>query len=235
MKKIVIAIALASVLFLSACSEKGVTLTFSASDPTSRSVTIDAVNNIVLDRFILSIREVEFKVSESDPSESADIYFQGPFVLNLLDSTGPLEQTIGTAEVPAGTYEAVRFKLHKTTDTTVDTEIFDRSIYLSGTIDGTPFVMWHDTSENLDVAEETGGVVVSDTGPLSLKIDFAVEKFLDQSANSADGGTAIDLTGTSDGDSDGTIEINPDTTEDGDFRTIADNLKTNIKLVADFL
>ncbi len=186
---------------------------------------------IEITKFVLSIREVEFKVDETDTTLS-EVFFDGPYVIDLIDSTGALSQSIGSAEVPPGTYQTIRFKLHKSTDTT-DPDITDRSIYLAGTIDSVPFEMWHDASENLDVAESTG-VVVGD-GEIDVVIDFNIRAFLDQSANAAEGGVVIDLSTATDDDSDGTIEINPNSDDGNVNQDLADSLKDNIKLVADLI
>jgi len=224
---------------ITSCSltgDGGVTLDFQASDSApaaavaSRSVIATGVD--VTD-FLLSIREVEFKQDEADPDNPADVFFEGPYSLDLLDAAGPLTQTIGTVDVPAGTYQAVRFKLHKTTAVDAASPLYDRSIYLAGTIDGTPFEMWHDTSENLDIGEATG-ITVGDV-PLTVTVDFDLPSFLDQSAQSADGGVLIDLTTATDGDGDGLIEINPNSDDGATNQDLADALKDNIKLVADIV
>ena len=161
---------------------------------------------------------------------TSDVYFTGPYELDLLDSTGAIEQTIGSVEVPAATYQEVRFKLHKSTDSDPAGVLYDRSIYLAGTIDGTPFEMWHDNSENLDVGKATG-ILVGD-GPVEIIVDFDLSAFLDQESN---GGFLIDLTTATDGNLDGVIEINPNSDDGTVNRDLADELKDNIKLVADWL
>ncbi len=195
----------------------------------SRSVEMDT--GIEITKFILSIREVEFKLDETSTAAS-DIFFDGPYVIDLIDSTGALSQTIGAAEIPPATYQTLRFKLHKSTDT-ADPDITDRSIFIAGTIDSVPFEMWHDASENLDIAESTGITVAE--GAVDVVIDFNIRAFLDQSANAADGGTLIDLSTATDDDSDGTIEINPNSEDSNTNKDLADALKDNIKLVADLI
>lgn len=185
---------------------------------------------IEFDSFKLSIEEVAFKVDENDPDNPNDVYFIGPYVLDLLDSTGPLAQTIGNTIVPPGNYEELRFKLHKTIAPTTITELFDRSIFLSGTINGTPFEMWHDAGENLDVGKATG--IVVDDGPLVVTVDFQLTSFLDQAAA---GGVLIDLTTATDGNGNGIIEINPVSGDGAVNINLAEDLKDNIKLVADLL
>ena len=164
---------LAAVVFAS-CSMSGnggVTLAFQSSNSASTSSVVAQVvieTGIDVTEFQLSIREVEFKQDENDPANPADVFFDGPYAVDLLDAAAPLTQTIGEADVAPGTYQEIRFKLHKTTDVATDSVLYDRSIYLAGTIDGTPFEMWHDTGENLDVGKATG-IVVGDA-PLTLSV-----------------------------------------------------------------
>jgi len=214
----------------------GVTLEFQSSESgPSASITSRSVigAGIEVTDFLLSIREVEFKQDESDPDSPADVFFAGPYALDLLDDTGPLAQTIGNADVPPGEYQAIRFKLHKTTSVDVSSPLYDRSIYLAGTIDGVPFEMWHDTSENLDVAEATG--IGVGAAPITVTIDFDLLSFLDQSAQSTDGGSLVDLTLATDDSGDGLIEINPNSDDGTPNRDLADALKDNIKLIADIV
>ena len=235
MRRYIIFIFLAVIAF-SSCSIIGnddVTLAFqSSAGATTSSIAPKTVIDTGIDvtEFRLSIKEVEFKVNESDPSDASDVFFAGPYELNLLDATGPLTQTIGEADVPAGAYEEVRFKLHKTRDVAVDSVLYDRSIYLAGTINGTAFEMWHDTSENLDIGKATG-IVVGDA-PLLLTVDFSLLAFFDQTAS---GGALIDLSTATDEDDDGTIEINPNSDDGTTNKDLADSLKDNIKLVADII
>ncbi|MDH5609014.1 MAG: hypothetical protein OEY56_06005, partial [Cyclobacteriaceae bacterium] len=136
-----------------------------------------------------------------------------------------LSQSIGSAVIPNGTYQELRFKFHK--DRTVDVAhpLYDRSIFVKGTIDGVPFEMWHDTSENLDLRKNAGGVTVNDN-VVDLVVNFTIDQFLTSRY-------IIDLSLAKDGDLDGLIEINPND-EDGN-KDIADTLKENIKEAADLL
>ena len=211
-----------------------VTLTLQASAATvaANAVPMTLVDTgIEITSFMLSIREVEFKQDETAIDSPLDVYFDGPYTLDLLDDTGPLSQTIGTADIPPGTYQEVRFKLHKTTDVEIGSPLYDRSIYVAGTIDQIPFEMWHDTSENLDVGK-TNGIIVGDV-PLSLVIDFNVRSFLDQSSDTS--GHLIDLSTATDNNGDGSIDINPSSDDGETNQDLADELKDNIKLVADIL
>ncbi len=192
----------------------------------SVSVTGKGNENVVFTDFKISIRDVVFK-NDDDPNSNLDtdeIQFRGPFQIDLLDGTDALTQTIGTVVVPDGMYKEVRFKFHKDEDLPVTDKLFDKSIYIEGTIDGTPFVFWHDTSENLDVGRSTGVQVID--GTVNFTVTFDISQFLNSF-------NEIDLSLAADNNQDGVIEIYPND-EDGN-QDIADELKDNIKATADII
>ncbi len=223
---------LLSILVLS-CSNNdengGVNLTISASNSSASKLTsgIKTANaEVVFTDFKISIRDVVFK-NDDDINSSLDtdeIQFRGPYQIDLLDNTDALSQTIGNAFVPDGKYKEMRFKFHKDEDLPASNDLFDKSIYIEGTIDGTPFVFWHDTSENLDVGRSTGVLVQGNT--VNFTVQFNISQFL-SSLNQ------IDLSQATDNNNDGLIEIFPND-EDGN-QDISDALKDNIKMAADLL
>jgi hypothetical protein len=181
---------------------------------------------IEITEFMISIRDVSFK-NEDDANpefDTLDVKFRGPYLLDLLNAGDAVTETIGAQEIPNGNYKEIRFKLHKDEDLASSSDLYDRSIFLAGTIDGTPFEMWHDTSENMDVGRTTGVVVMDNE--VSLSVVFNVDQFLNSVHN-------IDLTQAVDGNNDGLIEINPNDV-DGN-KDIADELKDNIKAAADLM
>ena len=223
MKKVAIILLLG--IFFMACEkeENSVSLTFKGVQNVMKTTTTSSSHHIIIEDFKLSIRDVEFKKDESQ-LDSLEVEFKGPFDLDLASETDALSQTIGSAEVEPGTYKVLRFKLHKSRDRDPSHELYDRSIYLQGTIDGVPFEFWHDTSENLDVENESG-IQVAD-GQVNVTVLFHMDQFL-SSLHS------IDLAQASDSDGDGLIEINAD--DDDDNGWIADQLKVNIKYAADLI
>jgi len=181
---------------------------------------------VVFTDFKISIRDVVFK-NDDDPNSNLDtdeIQFRGPYQIDLLDNSDALTQTIGTASVPDGLYKELRFKFHKDEALPMEDDLFDKSIYIEGTVDGTPFVFWHDTSENLDVGRNTG-VQVTD-GTVNFTVTFDMSQFLNSF-------NQIDLSTATDNNQDGLIEIFPND-EDGN-QDIADQLKDNIKATADII
>ncbi len=189
--------------------------------------------------FQISIRDVELEAdgveydddnyngqdyeSETDDDEF-EINFEGPFQLDLLNDLDAVTETIGNLEVPNGLYEEIEFDFHKSENLPETHPLFDKSIYVAGTIDGTPFVMWHDTSEELEIEFENGLII--DENRVSVTITFTIEQFLNSLHS-------IDLSNAIDGNNDGVIEIHPND-PDGN-RELAEQLKENIKEAADLL
>lgn len=220
-------------LLIFSCSDNnddgGINLTFGAVNSNSSKLTTSlktSATEVIFTDFKISIRDVVFK-NDDDINSSLDtdeIQFRGPYQIDLLDNTNALSQTIGNAFVPDGKYKELRFKFHKDEDLPVTDDLFDKSIYIKGTIDGVPFVFWHDTSENLDVGRSTGVLVQGNT------VNFTVQFNISQFMNSLN---QIDLSQATDNNNDGLIEIFPND-EDGN-QDMADALKDNIKMAADLL
>jgi len=181
------------------------------------------LGEVVITDFSISIRDVEFKQDESS-LDSLEVQYRGPFELDLLVGGSALSQTVGNINLKDGTYTVLRFKLHKSRDWLPSSKLYDRSIYLAGSIDGNNFEFWHDTSENLDL-ENSAGIIVSG-GIANVDVTFDIDQFLSSLHQ-------IDLTLATDGDEDGLIEINPD--DDDGNGDIADLLKENIKMAADLI
>jgi hypothetical protein len=182
--------------------------------------------NVVFTDFKISIRDVVFK-NDDDPDSNLDtdeIQFRGPYQVDLLNGSDALTQTIGTAFVPDGLYKELRLKFHKNEDLPDTDELFEKSIIIAGTIDGTPFVFGHDTTENLDIGRSTGVEVID--GTVNFTVTFNISQFLNSF-------NEIDLSLAKDNNQDGVIEIFPND-EDGN-QDIADKLKENIKATADII
>lgn len=156
--------------------------------------------------------------------DTNDVQFRGPFEIDLLDGTDALTQSLGTIEIQDGTYKVLRFKLHKSTDWAETSDLYDRSLFIKGTIDDVPFEFWHDTSENFDIENIAGITIVMGSSNVTIKFD--IDSFLNSLHT-------IDLSQAQDSDQDGLIEINPDN-DDGNG-DIADLLKENIKEAADLV
>ena len=230
-KKLLMLVTVGALSLLVGCKDEvSPTGTVNLTAKTSGTTSINTGRTeaaVVISDFQISIRDVIFK-SDVDGDgvidDSTDVAFRGPYQLDLLNGVDAISQSIGSVQVPNGVYTELRFKFHKDADLDVSHPLFDRSIFIAGTINGTPFEMWHDTSENLDIGKATGVSVNNNT--VDLVINFTIEQFLSSVVT-------ITLNDAVDGNADGLIEINPND-PDGN-KNIADDLKTNVKGAADLL
>jgi len=170
--------------------------------------------DVVLTSFKINLREIEFKFAESsnddddnsngdsdddgfyDSDDEFELY--GPFELDLLNQNAP----VTTVTVPNGTYEEVEFKLHKSTNST--SAMFNKSVEITGTINGTPFVFWHDIDEDFEIDYEGANQsLIINNNSYDLVFNFDLNQVL----------SLVDLSSAVDGDGDGVIEIGPNDTD----------------------
>ena len=175
-------------------------------------------DNIVLTSFKINIKEIEFKLSEASDNDDDssddngngdddnDGYYdgddeaglQGPWELDLLNQSAP----ITTVSIANGTYEEVEFKLNKSLVST--SPLFNKTIEIRGTINGTPFVFWHDFEQDfsIDYADNNQSLVINNNS-YDLVFNFDLNQWL----------STVDLGAAVDGDGDGLIEIGPNDTD----------------------
>lgn len=174
---------------------------------------------VVLTSFKINIREIEFKLADSLNGEGGDGNNQGgngdanhdgmfngndntglngPWELDLLNQTTP----ITTVAIANGTYEKVKLKLRKSLLST--SPIFNKTIEVTGTINGTPFVFWHnfDQEINIDYHDPANNLVVSNSS-FDLVFNIDLNQVLSE----------VNLNAAVDGNGNGTIEIGPDDTD----------------------
>ncbi|NNT71504.1 DUF4382 domain-containing protein [Flavobacterium sp. IMCC34852] len=206
------------VIVLASCSNDSGssenTLNIVARATYSPSANRSALNgDVVLNSFKINLREIEFELAEnsSDDDDSngdsdddgfydSDDEFElyGPFELDLLNQNAP----VTTVTVPNGTYEEVEFKLHKSTNSA--SAMFNKSIEITGTINGTPFIFWHDIDEDFEIDyEDTNQNLVINNNSYDLVFNFDLNQVL----------SMVDLSSAVDGDGDGVIEIGPNDTD----------------------
>lgn len=228
LKKVIILITILAIISCSTENDDGsILLEVKAVNTASKANALKVANaNVVFTDFRISIRDVVFK-NDDDPNSNLDtdeIQFRGPYQIDLLDNSNAITQTIGEAFVPDGLYKELRFKFHKDEDLSATDNLFDKSIYIKGTLDGKPFVFWHDTSENLDLGRSTG--VRVQNGVVNFTVQFDISQFLSSLHQ-------IDLSQATDANENGIIEIFPND-QDGN-QEIAKDLKDNIKATADLI
>lgn len=180
---------------------------------------------VQLSDFKINMKEIEFELDDDKIEEVThkDLKLKGPFELDLLNTTTSLSEVLGIAEIPNGRYEEIEFKIGK--GNVAGSTLYGKSIYAAGTIDGTPFVFWHDVDEDFEVDyEDFNNDLIIDGQDLSVQINFNLGLVF----NSVGG---IDLTSAKDTDGDGVIEIDPKGEDDN--KALAHDIKELIKDLAD--
>jgi len=186
------------------------------TNPANKSGSGAVMNtDVVLTSFTINIKEIEFELSESEGYDSGDddhgddnhdgmyndddeIKLSGPWELNLLNQSAP----ITTVAIANGTYEEVEFKLNKSLIST--SPMYNKTVELRGTINGIPFVFWHDFEQEFEIDyEDSAQNLVVNNGSFDLVFNFDLNQVLSQ----------VDLSSAVDGNGNGVIEIGPDDTD----------------------
>ncbi len=182
--------------------------------------TKSSVNTISISSFKINISEIEFEV-EDDDDQFEDLYsdleLKGPFELDL--SNGNIYVEIASAEIPNNVYSEIEFELEKSTNT--NSELFGKSIQIKGTLNGKPFVFWHDIDEEFEVDYPNAATNINvDENKLNIVISFNLTSIFGSTS-------VIDFSTAQDRNGNGIIEINP-RNDDGNAN-IADQIKNLIK------
>jgi PBP1b-binding outer membrane lipoprotein LpoB len=246
MKKLksLLAIILLIVLLSSCSSDSGTTqnkmqivakatYTNPSSNKNASEVTMN--NDVVITSFKVNIREMEFSLAESDDDDDNDddsdddngngdndddgdydgddeIGLNGPWELDLLNQSAP----VTTVTIANGIYEEVEFELSKNLVNT--SPIFNKSIEIRGTINGTPFVFWHNDETDFEIDyEDMNQSLVVNNNSFDLVINIDLNQVLSQ----------LDLSSATDNNGDGIIEISPNDTDGNN--NLADELLDRIE------
>lgn len=188
---------------------------FGGKNTANRSALIE------LNRFLVNFKEIELEfddvIDEDNIYGSEDeIELRGPFEMDLLN---PIPIPLVNITLPNGKLEEIEFEFDKSTNAGGD--LFNQSMRMEGTIDGAPFVFWHDFEEEIELEFEDGhssAVIIGDSNEIIINFD------LSQVLNAT---PSVDLSTAVDGNGDGIIEISPQD-EDGN-NALAEALKQAIK------
>ena len=218
-----------------ALSAKSTTSATSSSKQGTTSKTV--AEGIEITDFIINLVEFELEIDVEEMEMDDDInddwdddgYFdfedeielEGPFTLDLIAG----QISFLNVTVPNGRYEELEFKINKNKD--VNSEIFDKSVLIKGTVNDVPFVFWHDFMDEIEIDFEdpTVDFLISNNTE-SLVIDFNLSLLF----NSVSG---IDLSGATDGNNDGIIEISPRDTDGNN--DLAQAIRNKMKDIIDLL
>ena len=187
-------------------------------------------NAVSISEFKINLKEIEFELDDDFYDDDDDDYgdgfygdddefeLSGPFELDLLSG----QTTITSINIPNGVYEEVEFEMARSTNS--ESELFNKSVLIKGTIGTTPFVFWHNIDEDFEIDYEDAGqnLVIADNSA-TIVIDFNLDAVL---AN-------VDLSNATDDNGDGLIEISPNDT-DGN-QSLANIIKDKIEEYTDLL
>ncbi len=134
-------------------------------------------------------------VNDNDYGSDDEVNLAGPFELDLSQGS----TTVTNVNIPEGVYEEVEFKMD--VNSNPSSQLYQRSILLSGMIDGTPFEFYHTFEEDFEVDYENTGqnLVIDANNNNSITFNFDLPSVV---AN-------VDFSSASDGNNDGTIQISP--------------------------
>jgi hypothetical protein len=190
--------------------------------------------DIVITDFRMNVKEFELEIdddSENDNNEQYDddgyydykddIELEGPFELDLLAG----QISFITADVPNGVYEELEFKFDKSDDVTSD--LFEKSVLIQGTLNGTPFIFWHDFEDEVEVDfEDPQFDLTVQNNVDGLVINFDLTLVFNEAAG-------VDLSQATDGNNNGIIEISPNDTDGNN--DLAQAIRNRIKAAIDLL
>ncbi|MFD0992259.1 hypothetical protein [Tenacibaculum geojense] len=207
------------------------TIQLSAKSNITASAGKNAKNQeVIVEEFLVNVSkfELEIDVEHEDDSDDWDdngyydsmdeIALDGPFVLDLT----ALPTNFLDFQVPNATFEELEFEFDKSEDQ--NSELFNKSIQVKGTINNTPFVFWHDFEEEVEVDfedEQSDIIVNNDLNSVVVYFDVANLFSVEELAN------------VTDNNEDGVIEISP-TDMDGN-NELAVSLKNKIKTLISLL
>lgn len=199
----------------------------SSYSPTAGKNALNGGAVIELSKFLVNIDEIELEYDDiiNDDhfyNSDDDIELKGPFELNLLS---PSPVAIAVVNLPNGRLEEIEFEFDKNDNP--DSELYEQTIRMEGTIDGLPFVFWHDFEEELEVEfDDNDSHTVISNDEQNVIINFDLTAVLNPI-------TGVDLSTAVDGNGDGIIEVSP--TDNEDNRALAGAMKQHIKNQIDLL
>jgi hypothetical protein len=149
-----------------------------------------------------------------------EFQLSGPFELNLFNNE---TLTIVNVEIPIGEYEEVEFEMARSNDPS--SILYQKSIMITGSIDGIPMTFFHTFEEDFEVDYEDAGqnLVIDESNNNEVIFNFDLNAVV----------SAVNFESASDGNNDGVIEISP-TDSDGN-NALANQIKNAIVQYAELI
>lgn len=148
-----------------------------------------------------------------------EMELSGPFELDLSDGA----VSVVDIEIPVGVYEEVEFEMD--INKSPESDLYQKSVLINGTISGTPFVFFHTFEEEfeIDYEDTDQNLVIDESNNATIIFNFDLNAVIN----------TVDLSSAQDTNNDGTIEISP-VDEDGNNQ-LAHNIKNAIIDYAELL
>ncbi|MBN1989756.1 MAG: hypothetical protein JW783_10200 [Bacteroidales bacterium] len=202
----------------------------SAELPTVASPAKSTVaEGIVIENFWVNISEVEFDFTDEwedklNDSIIAAQELQGPFLVNLMSQEALSGLSLGTTLIPNAAYEEVEFEFDRCLDASKQS-MYNRSIYITGTIANTPFVLWYNNEVEFEISLPNRSSFALTGETMKLYIDFNIAQIVSSL-------TTMNFSLATDGNGDGVIEIGPnDADGNGDLASrIIEALEESVEL-----
>jgi hypothetical protein len=174
-------------------------------------------STIVLDTFLINIRDIKFELDESNTGNNLpdgcsddcdddsddysykDIKAEGPYLLNIMSPEVLNGMVLDNYTIPNAIYDEIEFNLacYKPTD---NKKMTGRSVYLAGTINGKRFQSWTNKVEEVEIEFHDKSAVSLTEEKIRFYIDISLEKII---ANLE----VMNLESAVDGNKNGYIEI----------------------------
>lgn len=180
--------------------------------------------------FIVNFKELELEMEDLDDTDDDgglvvgdgfygsddDIELEGPWEVDLVSNNFVELLDI---ELPNGIYEEIEFEFDKNEN--ADSDLYGKSMQMTGEINGTPFVFWHDFDEEIEIDfEDSSQNIVINNDDNMFVINFDLTGIIGSNE-------LVDLSTAVDGNDDGVITISPED-EDGN-QELAEQIKEAIK------
>jgi hypothetical protein len=175
------------------------------------------ISTIVLDTFLITIRDIKFEFDESNPVNNnadgcnddcnddsddcayKDVKAEGPYLLNILSPEVLNGMVLDNFTIPNAIYDEIEFYL-ACNNLTQNKKMRGRSIYIAGTINGKRFKSWSNKEKEVEIEFHDQAAVSFTEETVRLYIDISLEKI---KANLE----AMNLEKAVDGNKNGYIEI----------------------------
>ncbi|WP_339612005.1 hypothetical protein [uncultured Planktosalinus sp.] len=223
-----------ALVFLSCSSDESVINDETAQTTFGAKATFESerINNeLLISTFLVNVEDFELEFDDDDFGDDdggpggnfyGDLELEGPFELDL--SQPDVVFPFANIEIPLGQYEELEFDITRSSNS--ESILFQRSILIEGTIQGMPFVFWHNFEEDVEVDfEDTNIDIVVESNGESVVINFDLSFLFNTNI--------IDLSNATDNNGDGVIEISPND-QDGN-NALANLIKETIKEAIELL